>query len=105
MRIIEEPHNTYVKALLTYGWMGGLAYFALVWMTLKIGIVKLFKPSANRLLLIPLVANFIPLAIESAIIDTDHWRHFFLLAGMIWGVVAGYKRTNASQQSRHGKLI
>jgi len=22
------------------------------------------------------------------VIDTDHWRHFFLLLGMIWGLAA-----------------
>ncbi len=105
MRIMEEPHNTYVKVLLTYGWGGGLAYFALVWMTLKVGLGALMRPSANRLLMIPLVANFIPLIIESAIIDTDHWRHFFLLVGMIWGVWAGYGRTDRQQESRQGRLI
>lgn len=105
MRIIEEPHNTYVKALLTYGWMGGLAYFALVWMTIKRGFSALSKASPNRLLMIPLVACFIPLVLESAIIDTDHWRHFFLLVGMIWGVNAGYHRTNDAQKTRRGMLI
>ncbi len=105
MRIIEEPHNTYVKALLSYGWMGGLAYFALVWMTLKRGFSALKIASPNRLLMIPLVACFIPLVLESAIIDTDHWRHFFLLVGMIWGVNAGYHRTNDAQKTRRGMLI
>ena len=105
MRIVEEPHDTYVKALLTYGWGGGLAYFALVWMTLKKGFVAMLKPSPNRLLMIPLVATFIPLAVESAIIDTDHWRHFFLLVGMIWGVEAGYGRTNSAQLTQRGRLI
>jgi hypothetical protein len=28
------------------------------------------------------------LVLESAIIDTDHWRHWFLLVGLIWGVSA-----------------
>ncbi|MCF6302395.1 MAG: O-antigen ligase family protein [Devosiaceae bacterium] len=105
LRITEEPHNTYVKVLLTYGWIGGLAYFALVWMTFKHGFAALKKASPNRLLMIPLMANFIPIALESAIIDTDHWRHFFLLVGMIWGVSAGYGRVNDAQSTRRGRLI
>lgn len=88
LRVTEEPHNTYVKVLLTYGWFGGLAYFALVWLTLKKGFVILAKSSPLRLLMIPLMATFIPLVLESAIIDTDHWRHYFLVVGMIWGVAA-----------------
>ncbi len=25
---------------------------------------------------------------EGFIVDTDHWRHFFLLLGLIWGLTA-----------------
>ena len=25
-------------------------------------------------------------AFEGLIVDTDHWRHFFLLLGLIWGL-------------------
>ena len=89
LRVSEEPHNTYVKVLLTYGWFGGLAYFGLVWMTLRKGLSVLAKPGPLRLLMIPLMATFVPLVIESAIIDSDHWRHYFLVVGMIWGVAAG----------------
>ena len=28
------------------------------------------------------------MACESFIIDSDHWRHFFLILGMIWGMSA-----------------
>jgi hypothetical protein len=36
-------------------------------------------------------ASFVPLAIEGIIIDTDHWRHFYLLLGLIWGMMATYR--------------
>lgn len=88
MRITEEPHNTYVKVLLTYGWVGGFAYMALVWLTLKRGFSALVSQKANRLLLIPTLSVFAFLVIESAIIDTDHWRHYFLVLGMVWGITA-----------------
>ncbi len=105
LRISEEPHNTYVNVLHAYGWGGGLAYYALVWMTLKRGFSALMHRSPNRLLLIPLIAIYIPLILESAIIDTDHWRHYFLITGMIWGVTAGYKRLSPAQKTRRGALI
>jgi hypothetical protein len=28
----------------------------------------------------------VPHVIEAAIIDIDHWRHYFLIVGLIWGV-------------------
>jgi hypothetical protein len=26
----------------------------------------------------------------SGIIDTDHWRHWFLVTGLVWGICAAY---------------
>ena len=31
---------------------------------------------------------FIGTAAESVLIDSDHWRHYFLLLGVIWGLMA-----------------
>ncbi|MDB5541691.1 MAG: O-antigen ligase family protein [Devosia sp.] len=91
LRVKEEPHDTYVNVLHAYGWGGGLALIAFIAITIWRGVAFLFRPSPNRLLLIPLVAVFVPLAGEAAIIDVDHWRHFFLVGGLIWGVTAGYQ--------------
>jgi hypothetical protein len=50
--------------------------------------------------LIPLVAVFVPLAGEAAIIDIDHWRHFFLVGGLIWGVTAAWQPAMRSRLPR-----
>ena len=96
LRVIEEPHNTYVNVLHSYGWGGGIAYFSLVLITLFRAVKGLANSSPHRLLLIPLVATFVPLAGEAAIIDTDHWRHYFLVVGLIWGVTAAMDRRSAA---------
>lgn len=99
MRITEEPHDTYVKVFLTYGWFGGLAYYILVILTLYRGYWALVTQPRYRLWLIPLVAVFTFLVIESAIIDSDHWRHYFLVVGLIWGVTAyADQRENPSKR-------
>ena len=36
--------------------------------------------------LIVAYATFVGEAVEGLIVDTDHWRHFFLLLGLIWGL-------------------
>lgn len=105
LRVNEEPHDTYVTVLLSYGWGGGLAYWALIAMTLWRGYSTVLRPSAHRLLLIPLVATYLPLVIESAIIDTDHWRHFFLITGLIWGVTAAYGNPVGGRNGRQDALI
>lgn len=84
--IAEAPHNTYVTVLHVYGWGGGLLYYILVGSTLWMAFSTLARPSPLRPLLIPLTATYAMLVVEAAIIDTDHWRHYFLVAGLIWGV-------------------
>jgi O-antigen ligase len=86
LRIIEAPHNVYVTVLHVYGWGGGALYYLLVILTLWRGIAALARPSPYRLMMIPLIGTFSMLVVESAIIDSDHWRHYFLIAGLIWGV-------------------
>jgi FtsH-binding integral membrane protein len=49
--------------------------------------VILFNPPL-RSLAIPLFALFLGLALVGTFIDTDRWRHFFLLLGLSWGTIA-----------------
>jgi len=105
LRVREEPHNSYVNVVHVYGWGGGLAFILLIGTTLWRGLSFVTKSSPNRLLLIPLVSVFVPLAVEAAIIDLDHWRHFFLVAGLIWGVTAGYRTTKTGEEHRLSALV
>lgn len=105
LRVREEPHDSYVNVLHVYGWGGGLAFILFIAATIWRGARFVARPSPNRLLLIPLVSVFIPLAVEAAIIDLDHWRHFFLVGGLIWGVTAGYRVTKPGEAARLSALI
>ena len=89
--LANEFENTHYRAatdsyitLLVYGWGGGLRFWLLVLTTIWRRVRFVLKPSPDRLLLIPLF-HLHPLSIGAAIIDLDHWRHFFLIAGLIWG--------------------
>ena len=104
LRVKEEPHNTYVNVLHAYGWGGGLAFILFIGITIWRGATFLARPGPLRPLLIPLVAVFVPLAGEAAIIDIDHWRHFFLVGGLIWGVTAAWQPTVRSGLPRSASL-
>lgn len=104
-RIVEDPHNTYIKALLAYGWLGGFAFIGMILITLWQGLRHLLIPSPNRLVLIPVMAVYIALVLEAAIIDADHWRHFFLVIGLIWGITAGYSRLAPRQRAGRRVLV
>lgn len=103
LRIVEEPHNVYVSVLHVYGWGGGAMYYLLIILTLWKGIAALRTPSPYRLMMIPLVATFTMLVGESAIIDSDHWRHYYLVAGLIWGIATAIQ--NGPQHSPQKKLL
>lgn len=105
LRIIEEPHNVYVTVLHVYGWGGGAIYYLLIILTLWRGVEALTRPSPYRLMMIPLVATFAMLVGESAIIDSDHWRHYYLLIGLIWGIATAIRNDERRGVSRQRMLV
>ena len=48
---------------------------------------------------IAIFAAFLGTVGESFIIDTDHWRHFFMMLGAMWGMFAA-ARTFRAEPSR-----
>ena len=85
-----DPHNVYLQTLLTAGWVGGLSYLVLVLLTLWRGFIFLFRKTHVQEYFIIVYCSFLPLALEGIIIDTDHWRHFYLLLGLIWGMMLAF---------------
>jgi hypothetical protein len=83
-----QQHDVYMQGFLVYGWLGGAAYFTLVLVTLAIGIRAALIPTPWQYYLIAAYGAFVGEACEGFIVDTDHWRHFFLLLGLIWGLTA-----------------
>lgn len=81
-----QQHNVYLQAFLVYGWLGGVSYVVLVLLTLVLGLRSVFVATPWRPVMIVCVATFVGVVAEGFVIDTDHWRHFFLLLGMIWGL-------------------
>lgn len=82
----EEAHNVYLSMALSSGWLGGFAYLGVVLLTLAAGLrdARLGRDRSGLQLVV--TASFAGLAFEGAVIDTDHWRHFFLLQAFVWGL-------------------
>jgi hypothetical protein len=83
-----QQHNVYMQGFLVYGWLGGAAYLALVAITLVFGLVTVSVATPWQYYLITAYAVFVGEAFEGLIVDTDHWRHFFLILGLVWGLGA-----------------
>jgi len=83
-----QQHNVYLQAFLVYGWAGGMAYVVLLAATLLLAMRAVLVATPWQPYLIAAFATFVGEVAEGFVIDTDHWRHFFLLLGMIWGLGA-----------------
>ncbi|MGA2941646.1 MAG: hypothetical protein ABSE50_06375 [Xanthobacteraceae bacterium] len=81
-----QQHNVYMQGFLVYGWLGGAAYLTLVVVTLMLGLITMPIVAPWQYYLISAYAVFVGEAAEGMIVDTDHWRHFFLMLGLIWGL-------------------
>jgi hypothetical protein len=78
-----------------------MLYTISVVVTTAAGFYAIRRRTALQGPLIVAVASFLGLALEGFIIDTDHWRHFFILMGLIWGLVdAGALHPNLERR-RH----
>ena len=94
----EDPHNSYLKAFLAYGWIGGLAYFGFIFWTAIRGFSLLFKDRSWSPYFRCAYLVFIGHALIGVIIDTDHWRHVFLVYGLVWGCFILNAKETAAQR-------
>jgi hypothetical protein len=81
-----QQHNVYLQAFMVYGWIGGVTYLLLLIATLWVGLRSAFVRTPWQPYVITALAAFVGEVAEGPVIDTDHWRHFFLLLGMVWGL-------------------
>lgn len=81
-------HNSYLGTFLNHGWVGGSAYLLLIALTLYLGFKMMWVRTPWQSFLIATYTPFVGLVLEAFVIDTDHWRHFYLLVGIIWGLAA-----------------
>jgi hypothetical protein len=93
----EDPHNSYLNAFMSGGWLSGVCYPTLVLVSLFYGMRAVFTPTPwQRATIVICTAYFATMA-ESAIIDSDHWRHAFLILGLLWGLIVA-SRAHASRR-------
>lgn len=85
----EEAHNVYLSMFLNSGWVGGVCYLMLVIVSILMGFRQVLRRTETQGLMIVALAAFTVTALEGWIIDTDHWRHFFVLLGLLWGLIIG----------------
>lgn len=96
----EDTHNIWLKALLDYSWLGFASYLILMVWTIARGFRILFRAREWQPYLLCTYAVFLGHVGLGTIIDTDHWRHFYLILGLLWGMMALEQRHQSRMADR-----
>ena len=83
------------------GWLSGVCYPALVFITALNGFRHIFVRVPWQRAYLAIFSAYLGTVGESFIIDTDHWRHFWMMLGVMWGM---YRRRRALQGRRRSRL-
>ncbi|CAH1671808.1 MULTISPECIES: O-antigen ligase family protein [unclassified Chelatococcus] len=86
-----DPHSVYINAFASYGWLGGLSYLTLIIATWIVAWRTVFRRSPLQSHAIAVWSALIVITIQGFQIDTDHWRQFYLMLGLTWGIAAASK--------------
>jgi len=91
----EDTHNIWLKALMDYGWLGFVSYVTLIVWTLVLGFKYMFRDRPWQPYLMMAMILLLGHTLIGNVIDTDHWRHFYLIMGIVWGSIGLEKRWQA----------
>ncbi|MGB3448033.1 MAG: O-antigen ligase family protein [Xanthobacteraceae bacterium] len=98
----EDTHNSYLNAFMSGGWISGVCYPALIGTTVVLGFRYAFVRSPWQRVYLAVFAAFLGAVGESFIIDTDHWRHFWMMTGLMWGLFAANQQYIATAHRSWG---
>jgi hypothetical protein len=92
----EDTHNSFLNAFMSGGWISGVCYPALVFVSVLTGFRYAFVRVPWQPTYLAIFSAFLGIVGESFIIDTDHWRHFWMMLGTMWGMYAAAERYRAA---------
>lgn len=94
-------HNSYVRVAFEYGIAGLLTYIALVAITLWFAFVVSSRAGSVGAYGRALFAVNCAVLVSAVAIDTIHWRHYWVVMGLTWGLFAwvrAHERSDALSQ-------
>lgn len=83
----EDVHNVYLSMYLNAGWVGGSLHLLLVLVTMFVGLRHALRRTRTQGYFIIAYAALFATFLQGLLIDTDHWRHLYLLLGMVWALM------------------
>ncbi|MBW3098787.1 O-antigen ligase family protein [Pseudohoeflea coraliihabitans] len=101
----EDTHNIWLKALMDYGWIGFVSYLTLMVWTLALAFRYLLRDRPWQPFLMIATIVLVGHVLVGTVIDTDHWRHFYLLMGVVWGCIGLEQRWQRKGRMQQPALI
>jgi O-antigen ligase len=99
-----EPHNLYLHVLVEGGWIAGLAFYAVIGLTLALARHALAAEPPLRDEFIVVFSATLGILAQSLFIDSTHWRHLWLLLGLCWGLIVVARRRAPVTVPAHAAL-
>lgn len=87
-----DPHNSYVGGFASYGWLGGFSFILLVLGSCWVGFRLCVTPSPYQRQAQVVFPGLFMFFLQAFQIDIDHWRHVYLMLGLVWGIEAARRR-------------
>jgi hypothetical protein len=101
----EDTHNSYLNAFMSGGWLSGICYPALVFVTALTGFRYISVRTPWQRTYLAIFSAYLGTVGESFIIDTDHWRHFWMMLGAMWGMYVATERWKANVNATSTALV
>jgi O-antigen ligase len=81
----RAPHNIYLHVLIESGWIGAIAFYSFLIVTLQKAYKFCLQPSSIQRSYAVVFVCTIGILVQSFFIDSTHWRHMYMLFAMLWG--------------------
>lgn len=95
----EDEHNVYLRSLMSYGWIGFVSWLTIILWPLIVGFKSLFLNRPWQVYFQICYVVFFGHLLLAWVIDIDHWRHVYLLLGMIWGCILLEKKHQKAKRA------
>ena len=83
----EDVHNVYISMFHNAGWLGGLLFAVMMASTVVYGARHLIRATPTQPYFLIAYAALLGNVVEGFVVDTDHWRHLYLLLAIVWGLM------------------
>ena len=91
-RMPHSPHSLYVRVIVESGWGGAASFLAFLLVTVRQAWSTAVADWRYASISAVIFASIVGILANSFFIDTLHWRHFWMLLGMTWGLSGLWRR-------------